>query len=201
MFLQHTPLQTLLARWKLILLVGLIVALAASGVSLFFPLEYRADAQVLIMPQIHGADPYTAAKSAERVGENLAQIIKTNDFYNKLMSQPGFNLDKSKFTNLSERAKRKNWQKTVQASVVYGTGVLGISAYHTNPEQAVVYAAAAAATLVGQGWQYVGSDVIIKVVNEPLSTPYPVRPNILLNAILGLVLGVLIAGVGVMKRQ
>jgi capsular polysaccharide biosynthesis protein len=200
MFLQHSPLQVLLKRWKFIFLIGLVVAVLAAGVSLLFPLEYRADAQVLIMSQLRGADPYTAAKSAERVGENLVQIIKTNDFYNKVMQQPGFELDKSKFVNVSERAKRKNWQKTVSASVVYGTGVLNVSAYHTSPAQAMQYAAATAAVLTGQGWQYTGNDVIIKVVNDPVATSWPMRPNIVLNAILGLVLGMLVGGMLVVRK-
>ena len=90
MFLQSTPFKVLVSRYRLIIFSGLVVGL---GLILFFlilsfvrvmPLEYRADAQALIISQSrYGVDPYTAAKSAERVGENLIQVMKTDDFYQK----------------------------------------------------------------------------------------------------------------------
>lgn len=201
MFLQHTPVQILFKHWKAILLTGLVVATLAGGVSLVFPLEYRADAQVLIISQSrYGVDPYTVVKSAERVGENLVEIIKTNDFYNKVITQPGYNLDKAKFTNVTERTKRKNWQKAIKTNVVYGTGVLNISAYDKNPAQAMQYAGAVAATLSGQAWQYVGGDVIIKVINDPVATQWPARPNVVLNAVLGLIVGMFLGGAMMVRR-
>src|SRR3989339_970919 len=171
MFLQSTPFKVLVSRYRLIIFSGLVVGL---GLILFFlvlsfvrvmPLEYRADAQALIISQSrYGVDPYTAAKSAERGGENLIQVMKTNDFYQKVITQSNRQLDLSKFDELSERAKRKLWQKTLDTSVVYGSSVLNVGIYNTNKEQAKEWAGAVVDTLSSKGWEYVGGDVIIKTV-------------------------------------
>mgnify|MGYP002639521432 CR=1 FL=1 len=202
MFVHSSPVVLLKKRWKLLFISGLILAISAGFFSLLLPLEYRADAQVYIISKSrYGVDPYTVVKSAERVGENLIQLTRTSDFYNKVMEQPGHDLDKSMFENVSERTKRKRWQKTVQTSVVYGTGVLNISAYNEDPDMAKKYAGATADTLAAQGWQYVGGDVTIKVVNEPVVSRFPMRPNVLLNAILGFILGILLSGVLIIKKN
>lgn len=206
MFLQSTPFKVLIFRYRLVIFSGLVVGL---GLVLLFlvlsfirvmPLEYRADAQVLIISQSrYGVDPYTAAKSAERVGENLIQVMKTDDFYQKVRAY-GTSLDATNLDKLSERQRRVKWQKTVSASVVYGTGMLNISAYNKNADQAKAWAQAAAEALSGKGWEYVGGDVVIKLVNTPVVSRFPVRPNLVVIAILGFLVGVLGAGFIVLKR-
>lgn len=201
--LHHSPLFYLKHHAKLVLLSGIIVAVVAVLLSVLFPLEYRADAQVLIISKTrYGVDPYTVVRSAERVGENLAQVMKTNDFYDKVMEQrDAFQLDDSQFTNISEREKRKLWQKTIEPSVIFGTGVLNVSMYHRNPDQAIAYANAAANALVQKGWEYVGGDVTLKVVNAPVVTRFPARPNFFVNAVLGFLIGVVGMGVVVLQRK
>ena len=89
----------------------------------------------------------------------------------------------------------------VDASAVYGTGVLNISVYNKNQEQAKEWAGAVADTLVGSGWEYVGSDIGMKVVNTPVVTNWPVRPNFIVNLILGFVVGALAMAVAAVKRS
>ncbi len=190
MFLEQSPIKILTRRWRALVFAGLLVAILSLIISILFPLQYRADAQVLIISKSrYGVDPYTVVKSAERVGENITQIVGTNDFYQNVMSQSGYKIDQSVFNRLSERDKRKLWQKTVNTSVIYGTGVLNISAYHASQEQAKQLVSAVAGTLVSKGWEYVGGDVAIKVVNDAVVTKWPVKPNLILNAILGFLAG------------
>ena len=200
MFYSH-PLNILVRRHRLLLTVGLVFAGASLLITLLFPLQYRADAQVLIISRTRtGVDPYTVVKSAERVGENIAAVMKTDDFFAKVKDQKGYTIDWRPFTNLPERDKRKRWQKTVQASVVYGTGVLNVGAYDENAETARSLAGAVVDTLAARGWEYVGGDVTIKVVNAPVSTRWPVRPNLIVNVMAGLVAGMLLTSVIVMRR-
>lgn len=180
-------------RFKKIFFAGLAIGVISILVSLLFPLEFRADAQVLIIPKsTYGVDPYTVAKSAERIGENIAQVVSTNDFYNKVIAQPQYSLDLSQFIDVSERIKRKRWDKAVDASVVYGTGVLNISAYHESPDQARQLAGAVTDALIAHAIDYVGGDVSFKVLNQPVSTSIPVRPNLIINFIAGFLLGALL---------
>lgn len=181
---------------------GLFVALIAGGITLLFPLSYRADTQLLIIPQTRsGVDPYTVVKSAERIGANIAQVVATNDFFTKVHAQPGHRIDWSRFENVTERVKRKRWQKTVDASVVYGTGLLTVSAYSVVPDQAIQLADAAGSALVANGSEYVGGDVIIKIVNGPVATSFPVRPNLIVNVVAGFVVGVVLTGLLIARKR
>jgi capsular polysaccharide biosynthesis protein len=167
-----------------------------------FPLEYRADAQVLISSvSRYGVDPYTAIKSAERVGENVAQIMRTGDFYTKVRGVEGSGFDWSEFDRLSEREKRKKWEQSISPSIVYGTGVLSVSAFHGDANQALALSRAVLSTLETRSVDYVGGDVTIRVVNAPVVTPWPVRPNLFINAVLGFIFGSLLMGFLVVRRK
>ena len=88
----------------------------------------------------------------------------------------------------------------MQGSVVYGTGVLNVSAYSPDPTQAMQLAGAASDTLVSKGWQYVGGDVTLQVVNHPVVSKWPVRPNLVVNAFLGFLVGVLMGALIVVRK-
>ena len=100
-----------------------------------------------------------------------------------------------------ERVKRKRWERSIRPSVVFGTGVLHISAYSPSSTQAMLLSGAVAETLVEKGWEYVGGDVNIKLVNAPVVTRFPVRPNILLNTLLGFLVGALFMMVVIMRQE
>ncbi len=200
--LHASPAHILRKHTKVLLLAGLLFGLASLLVSLLFPLQYRADAQVFIISKSrYGVDPYTVVKSAERVGENISHVLKTDDFFQKITTHEGYVLNLDKFQGVPERTKRKRWQKTIDSSVVFGTGVLNVSAYHEDPNQAKAFAGAAVDTLVAKGWEYVGGDVTMKVVNKPVVSKLPVRPNVVVNAILGFIVGVLLMGAIVLRRK
>lgn len=192
---------TLVRRSKIIFAVGLLFALLGLGASFAGSLEYRADAGVLIVPKTRfGVDPYTVVKSAERVGDNLAAVMKTDDFRAKVKATAP-SLDWAEFDAQTAREQRRLWPRMVSASVVYGTGVLRVSAYNVDANQAVAFAAAAAETLATKGFEYVGGDMTIRVVDNPVVTPWPVRPNIPVNMALGFVVGVLIMSVIVVRNR
>ena len=71
-----------------------------------------------------------------------------------------------------------------------------IKVYHTDVAQAELVASTIATVLTEQGTDFTsGTNIEIRVVDQPLNSKWPVRPNILVNAFSGLVLG-LLAGVG-----
>lgn len=189
-------------RWRFMVLVGLIISVFAGGLTFLWPLQYRADTQVLIISKSrYGVDPYTVVKSAERVGENLVQIMKTDDFLAKVRATPNYSFNWSTFDGLNDRQKRRTWPKMVTGSVVYGTGVLNVSAYDQNPETAKQLAGAVAQTLTDKAWEYVGGDVILKTVNVPVATRFPSKPNPLVNAGVGFLAGVLLAALIVARPR
>jgi hypothetical protein len=67
-----------------ILIWGILMMIVFTGVSLLFPRQYSAESKVLLISRDRsGVDPYTQAKSAERIGADLAQVMPTVDFYSK----------------------------------------------------------------------------------------------------------------------
>ncbi len=180
---------------KFIIAWGIVFALLSLLVSVFFPPYYSASTQVLIISRSQsGVDPYTQVKSAERIGENLAQVMQTTDFYNKVMSSGAANFDKTRWQGLTDRALRKQWQRDVEGAMAYGSSLLNIKTYSRTPEDAKALAVAVTETVSSRGWEYAGGDVAIKIVNDPLVSRFPARPNYVMNAVVGFVLGLLLSG-------
>lgn len=181
---------------------GLVALVLAVGISFLFPKQYSAESQVLIISRDKsGVDPYTQAKSAERIGENLSQVMKTTDFYSKVMESPSANFNKSYWQNLTDRKQRKLWQKNVQGAVVYGTSLLKITSYSASREDTSALNNAVTDVLTSRGWEYVGTDVTIRTVNTPLASRWWVRPNFILNGVLGMLVGVILSSAYVLKYK
>jgi capsular polysaccharide biosynthesis protein len=78
----------------------------------------------------------------------------------------------------------------VDATVTRGTGLLEIQVYHMDIEQAELIARSVSAVLVTEGWTYTsGGSISIQLVDEPLDSRWPVRPNVPTNAFTGFFLG------------
>ncbi len=187
--------ETIRRGWKTIFLFALLTAAFAAAVSFAFPLRYSSTMRLLIIQnQLSASDPYTAIKAAERISDNLAQILFTTDFYDQVMDAQ-FNIDE-KYFDIDERKRRKRWNDAISTRVLRGSGMLDITVYHTDPEQAEQISQAIAFVLTTEGWEYVGGgDLQVRVVDEPLVSRWPVRPNVPANAFMGFVLGG-IAGTG-----
>jgi len=175
--------------WKRVLAYGLIALVLVGGLSFIEPLKYSSSIRLLIIqPSALGYDPYTAIRAAESVGDNLAQVVFTTDFYNRVISSK-FNIDASYFPD-NDAKRRKLWSNTVGITVERGTGLLNISVYHPDPDQATQIARAIAFVMTTEGTNYVGGTALqIRLVDDPLVSRFPVKPNILANAFTGFVLG------------
>jgi capsular polysaccharide biosynthesis protein len=181
-------LEVLAAGWKKIAVFAVVTALFGAAVSLAFPLEHSSTMRLLmIQRQLSDVDPYTAMKGAERISDNLAKIIYTTSFYGKVMAA-GFNIDESYFKQ-DDQQRRKQWSAMISTAVITGSGMLEVSVYHEDPAQATQIARAIAFVLTTEGEQYIGGELEVKLVDEPLASRWPTKPNIPGNAVTGLVLG------------
>jgi capsular polysaccharide biosynthesis protein len=182
-------------NWKKVVLFGLAAAIVGAGLSFLFPLQYSSTLRLLIIQkQLSQADPYTAIKASERIADNLGQIVYTTSFFDKVL-EAGFNVDKSVFKT-DDTKRRRQWRTMIDTQVIRGSGMLAVTVYHQDPEQASQIAQAIAFVLTTEGWEYVGGgDLQVKLVDEPLNSRYPVKPNVPANAFMGFVLGIM-AGTG-----
>lgn len=186
-YAQFTP---VIEGWLRIVLCGVVGMALSVLLSFLRPLEYSSTTRILITQELGVVDAYTASRSAERIADDLANIIHASTFFDKVMAS-GYNIDMTYFSD-DEITRRKEWEEAVNASVSRSSGLLSISAYHTDVAQAEELAQAVAYVLTTQGWTYTsGGNITVQVVDEPLNSRYPVRPNLLVNGFSGLVLGLL----------
>jgi capsular polysaccharide biosynthesis protein len=187
--------EAVLDGWKRILLFAIAAAVCGAALSLLFPLQYSSTMRLnIIQKQLSQADPYTAIKASERISDNLSQIVYTTSFFDKVMAAQ-FNIDRTVF-KADDRKRRKQWSEMIGTTVVRGSGMLVVTVYHKDVEQATQIGRAIAFVLTTEGASYVGGgDLEIQLVDEPLQSRWPVKPNIPANAFAGFVLGVL-AGAG-----
>lgn len=179
-------------NWKIFLIYPLIAAALSVGLSLLAPLEYSAKSQILVIHQIMpNLDAYSAARASEKLAQNLSEIIGTASFLAALLeTQP---IVPQNFLGLDEAKKRQQWGKKVEAKAV--NSLLEISVYDVDPQAAVNLNLAVAQTLLAQGdqWHGGGDSIRLKLVNPPLSSRYPARPNFLLNLLLAVITGLALA--------
>ena len=179
---------------------ALVVAVISLLISAFFPLQYKAETQLLVLPKHTTADPYVSLKSAERTGDTLTHIITTDSFFRSVEQKKAtFSLDTAQFEEISEQKKRKRWKKLVSGNVMCGTAVIQLQTYHKNKDQAVAYGKAISAVLAKEAQSYTGTVITIKEISTPIVSRFPVRLNLLLNALFGAVIGGL--GMAVWQRR
>lgn len=180
--------QTLKKHWDILLMwvgIGLIVSFV---IVLVQPFRYSATVRLLIIQRSSlTLDPFNALKAAERISDSLSQVVYTSTFFDQVM-QTSYPVDRN--FSKDDRTRRRQWRKMLDTEVVRGTGLLSVSTYHKNREQARAYALAIGEVFMRQGPDYVGGgDVQIRLVDTPLLSRYPAKPNVFTNLFLGLVLG------------
>ncbi|MFZ2681950.1 MAG: hypothetical protein WAZ14_02560 [Patescibacteria group bacterium] len=185
---RYTQLTPLLRGWPTVLLFATFGLVLAALLSLVRPLEYSSTTRILITQELGIVDAYTASRSAERIADDLSSIVYTSTFFDKVMNS-GFLIDTEYFPADSIK-RRAKWENAISASVSRSSGLLAIKAYHTDVDQAQEIAQAVAYVITTQGWTYTsGGNITVQVVDEPLNSRYPVRPNIPVNGVSGLFLG------------
>ncbi len=176
--------------WLLITGYALVGAFLAFSLSFLRPLEYSSTVRLLIIQRGNvPGDAYNAIKSVEGISETLSQVVTTSSFFDKVLASEG--IDRRPFRG-DERKKRKKWQKMISPQVQRGTGFLDITVYHVSVAQATEISTIISRILIAEGWQFVSTPIEVKMVDSPVTSRFPVRPNFLANALAGFILGGLI---------
>lgn len=184
--------------WRFVGFSVLVGAVLALGFSLAQPLRYSSTERILItQTNATGLDPYTAIKSTERIAQNLSEIVYTSSFFNAVMAKA--NVDKSYFPQ-DEISKRKKWRDTIETSVVPGTGIASIVAYHPKREQATEYAVRVAQELVNITPNYFGYSVRVQIIDDPLPSRFFTKPDFFRNILLGAVAGFMLASAWLLAK-
>ncbi len=186
-YLIKTKLTTVLIFMGLFFVVGL-------GLTLVQPLKYSSSLRLLVVQDASGAvDPYTTTRANEYLSEILSKVSYSTSFLNQVLGT-GLGVDASYFGNTNKKMA-KTWAKTIDVKPVANTGIIAVTAYHPNRDQAERIARAVGNILITQNGNYhgLGDKVAIKLLDEPITSSYPVKPNLLINAGLSLLLGLIFA--------
>ena len=178
---------------SLIFKITLVVVVLVVVISLFMPQYYRAQAKLLIIQkQSLSVDAYLAAKSAEKVGKVLSEVVYSSSFFDEVW-QAGFNIGDD--WGETARARKKIWQQRVELNSIPQTSLIEINTYHVDRVSAEQLSQAMIYVLTEKGEQYHGGgdQVEIKLVDRPIVSKYPVKPNLILNAIMALLVGLVIS--------
>lgn len=185
----ETLIKNLKKRKSLLLSITLLVLALVAVITFLQPLKYSVKSRLLIAQNISGADPYTVSKSNQYLSNLFSQVIYSSSFFD-LVNNAGYNIDDSYF-GYNYKRQMKTWKKTVRARSVGDTGILEVYVYHPNTYQAQQISLAVNHVLINQSsnYQKAGNHVSISVIDQPLTSNYPVKPNIILNLIFGLIIG------------
>ena len=176
--------------WYLIVITALIFAMVGFGISKVQTPQYESTVQLLVI-QKYGEqfDAFTAKRSAETVGETLSNVIYTGSFMKQVLSAP---LDIEDTFSKDPEKRKKEWKKSINVKLLE-SGSLEVSVYQSDKKQAEQLAYGVAYILVTKSSEYHGGaqQIKIKMVERPITSQNPTRPNTLLNIIFGFLAGLL----------
>lgn len=185
--------------WRMLVLAtlaGLAVALIASALQ---PLRFSSTVRLLItQTNATGLDPYTAIKSTERIGQNLTEVVFTSSFYNAVMELGG--IDQAYFPT-DEIDRRKEWKRAVVVSVVPNTGIMDVTGYHKDRNQATAVAVNVAKELAEQAPNYFGYSVRLQIIDDPLPSRFFAKPDFLSNGLIGAFFGLVLGSLWVLAKM
>ncbi len=188
MTLKEQPLRLLAASWRGLIgftALGVVLALL---LSLLQPFQYASTVRLLItQPGSVGLDAFTIEKSNERIAQNLSQLLLTSTFFENILAQAQ-GVDSSYFPS-DEYDRRRLWQKSVQIQLEAGSGLMQVTIYHPDANQAKALVLAATNELAKQAPNYFGSAVRVQVIDAPLNSRWYAKPNFMDNAIYGALIG------------
>jgi capsular polysaccharide biosynthesis protein len=176
-----------------VILVFLVVAMIVSFAQ---PLKYSSESRLLVVQNFpEETDPYAISKSNEYLTSILSKVISSNLFYEDIMDS-GFLINRDYFSkNNNTKKEMKNWRKTVYAKPISDSGIIDIKVYHQNKEQLAQIANAINFILKSKHNFYhgAGNNITIKIIDKPIISTWPTKPNVLLNVIVAFIFALILS--------
>ncbi|MFA6548751.1 MAG: hypothetical protein WCT39_02300 [Candidatus Margulisiibacteriota bacterium] len=181
-------------KGTLITIVALFLVFSL-GISLVQKLKYGSESKVLVYQKFPGGtDIYTINRSNEYLSGVLASVVASDSFYEEVKNA-GFSIDFNYFAKEGAgKDELKKWEKTVSAKPLADSGIMQIDVYHPDRYQAEQISRAVNFVLMTKNQNYHGGgdSVVVKVIDKPTVSNWPVKPNILLNLALALIFGLVL---------
>lgn len=150
--------------------------------------EYSSNVRVLILQrQEQKLDAYIASKASESLAQNLKKGILTSSFRNKVLED----FDTLNFSK-EEQTRRKEWAKAIDIKIIPNTSILQITCYEETPYQSEKFVSTVLNTLLEYHKEYHGGgdEVELRVIDYPMTSKHPTRPDWLMNIALSILLAI-----------
>ncbi|PIZ58535.1 hypothetical protein COY23_00370 [bacterium (Candidatus Torokbacteria) CG_4_10_14_0_2_um_filter_35_8] len=179
-------------KWYIVLFASFIVGATSFILSTFLTPEYKTSVDLLVIQKqpTDRVDAFGAAKSAEYLSSILNKAIYSSSFYNTVLDSTEGVSKRAYGSTPTEIAKA--WDKQVDSKVVGETGIIHIEVYNSSLKASNKLAQAIASNLINNAGQYHGGgdNVEVKILDDPKASPKPARPNLLINTLLGALVGI-----------
>ncbi len=189
----NETLTKIIKKWLVFAVIILIFTVTGLIITRLSPKEYEAKSTLLVtQPSPESFDAYIALRSADRVAYSLSQVIGSSAFQQEVFAADQ-TLDQN-WLPKDQETKIKMWQKKITARAVKEAGILEVSVFHENPQEAYKISQAINFVLMHKSADYHGGGEIvkIKVINAPQLPTEIARPNVLINVGGGAVVGLLV---------
>lgn len=185
-------LQKVKEKIQTILVITLLTGAVVFSVSAFLPPQYGSEISILVIQKQPSdkVDAFSAAKSAEYLGDILAKVAYSDAFIENVLASPY----KPQIDFPQRGDKRKEyWSKMIDVDRVNNTGIVNVIVYDKSPASAENIAEAISWAYIVRGHQFHGGGDRVKIekIDGPITPTNPVKPNLLLNTLLGIVFGII----------
>jgi len=170
--------QTIFTLMLTVLMLTLVLSLAQT-------MKYTVKSRLLVVQNSADNDAYTLSKSNEYLGNLFAEVVYSSSFYDRVISSP-YGINENYFSGTYNQQVEK-WQKTIKTKTQGDTGIVEIYVYHPQPTEANKIALAINDILINNNQDYHGGQNIkISIIDQPITSSYPNKPNLPYNLILAL---------------
>ena len=125
-------------------------------------------------------------QTSARMAQIWQEIIRSTSFLNSVLGA-GFSIDRSEFTDVANQ--QEVWQKTVKVKSVPNSGILKIEIISSSRHQALLINQAIHAKLASTASDYFGYGNDVKILDKARISGGPTHPNLWLNSLIALILG------------
>lgn len=183
---------TIKEKWQMVILVTLMVTAVVFSATAFITPKYSSEISLIIIQKqaSYKVDAFSAAKSAEYLGDILTKVVYTNTFMIDALSAP-YEV-KKQFSENPEKRK-KQWEQALKVEKENNTGIIHVTVLDQSREEAEKLAQSVAWSFSVRGQKYHGGGDRVKVelIDGPITSGQPSHPDILLNTLLAFIVGLI----------
>ena len=170
-------------RMKWLIFITILVFLGVSaGVTTILPKIYQATATIrIVLPPKQTTDTYSQVQTSQTLARTYAELFKSPNSFRAAVARERLSISSAELA------------EATTVSYVEGTDLIQVQVENTDPHEAKSLANLLANTFIEENPPEVGEKLVLV---DPAPRPgAPVRPSMLLNLVLGLLLGT-VMGVG-----